>query len=225
MPQAITPQAASAPVTGEVSISVDRSMHDFQFTRNWFRNRNQLTWSTFLKPKFRGVYTDWPVKMIQIGVFEGMDLVWCLQNILTHEDSQVLAIDPWAATTKLDQEYMAAVEARARHNLAPWANKVSIMKGFSQDILAMDGILDEIGADPADLIVIDGDHNADPVFRDAELALACSHPGTWLVFDDVRNQHAKADHVYHGIEKFLAVYGDRVKLEFRHRFVDCYSVL
>lgn len=225
MTQLLTLQEASVPVPGEVSIPLDLSAHNFQFTRRWFRNRNQATWSTFLLPKFRGVRTDWPVKMIQIGVFEGMDLVWCLQNILTHEDSQVLAIDPWQETTKLQQFYMNGVEDRARHNLAPWEKKVTIRKGFSQDVLAADGILDALGGCPADLIVIDGDHNAEPVFRDAELALACSKPGTWLVFDDVRNQRPKPDHVYHGIEKFLSIYGDRVKLEFRHRFVDCYSVL
>src|SRR3990167_1673824 len=114
---------AFAKVPNEVSIPIDTTQHDFQFTRHWFRNRNQATWSTYLKPMFGD---GRPVRMIQIGVFEGADLVWCCQNLLTHPDSKALAIDPWLETTKLDQTYMTAVENRARHNLLPWSKKVSI---------------------------------------------------------------------------------------------------
>jgi hypothetical protein len=120
---------------------------------------------------------------------------------------------------------MDAVEARARHNLSPWADKVSIMKGYSQDILQLDGILDEIGADPADLIVIDGDHNRGPVLQDALLSFELAKKGSWLVFDDVRNRVEKPDHVVHGIDDFLQTHGDKVKLVWRHRYCDCYEKL
>ena len=84
----------------EKSIPIDHAGFDFQFTKKWFRNRNQGTYSTF----FPGRFANKPTRMIQIGVFEGMDLVWSLQNILTNASSLVVAIDPWDATRKLSQE-------------------------------------------------------------------------------------------------------------------------
>lgn len=167
---------------------------------------------------------DWPINMIQIGVFEGMDLVWCLQNILTHPRSRVIAIDPWAPTTKLDKEYMEGVEARARHNLmAPqYAEKVSIIKGFSQDILK-EMVLNPLHRETFDLIVIDGDHNARPVYEDAVNSFELARPNGWLIFDDVRNRVDKKDHVQDGIKMFLETHGTRVKYEWSHRYVDCYS--
>ena len=56
------------PIAGERSIPIDYSQHDFQFTRAWFKKRNQSTFSSFLLPKFDG---SSPINMVQIGVFEG----------------------------------------------------------------------------------------------------------------------------------------------------------
>lgn len=227
----ITNEEAFRPVEGEIDIPINYAQHDFQFTRNWFRLRNERTWSTYLRPKFRGITTDWPIKMIQIGVFEGMDLCWCLQNILTHPDSRVIAIDPWAATTKLDAEYMEQVMMRAYHNLAPWKDKVHIVRGFSADVLAADLLLGGETRSPLlenqyEFAVIDGDHNAFPVCQDAELCYRLVKPGGWLVFDDVRNRVPKKDHVVDGIRMFLkGGYADKVKLVHQHRYVDIYEKL
>ena len=74
-------------IKGEKNIPIKnprpRKMH---FTRSWFRSRNQVTFSTFLPQRFNGKR---PVRMIQIGVFEGMDLAWQFQNTLVH---RVLAV-------------------------------------------------------------------------------------------------------------------------------------
>ena len=209
-------------VEGQCSIPIVKDGYDFQFTRNWFRNRNQATWSTFLKPHYRGLKMEWPIRMLQIGVFEGADLVWCLQNFLGHPDSRVIAVDPWAETTKLDSAYMAAVEQRARHNLSYWQDKVQIIKGYSAQVLQ------ELCNDPAnlnsfDLIVIDGDHTRAAVVTDAVYSLELAKPKGWLVFDDVRNRIPKPDHVIHGIEEFLCDCGDRVKFKWAHRYCDCYE--
>lgn len=218
----ITKEEAFAPIEGQVSIPIDLKRHSYEFTRWWFRNRNCSTWSTFLKPKFGDGRS---IKMIQIGVFEGQDLVWCLQNILTHEDSKVLAIDPWLATTKLTQEYMDKVEDRAIQNLGFHGDKVYIRKGFSQEILNPIAPVwfNPFGYGTVDLIVIDGDHNAGPVCEDALLSFGLLKPGGLLVFDDVRNRVDKSNHVQQGIEKFLSIHGHLVKFEWSHRYCDCYS--
>lgn len=197
----------------------------FKFTRKWFRSRNQTTFSTLLPPRFP---PDKPYNVIQIGVFEGADLVWQFQNLLCHEDSRVMAIDPWAKTRKLDQDQMDAVYARARRNLKPWHSKINMVRGYSQDVLT--GLVNgtQIGGkhiNPGewDLIVIDGDHVADAVYTDAVLSLPLCRPGGWMLFDDVRNRSSKKNHVYHGIIGWLLEYGTEVEMAWANRFMNCYE--
>lgn len=206
-----------APDPSDRRVPLQTVGYDFTFTRRWFIHRNLTTWSTFLLPRFGGGRR---MRMIQIGVFEGMDLAWCCQNLLTHPASHALAIDPWDPTTKLSSDYMQAVEQRAARNLRPWADKLTIIKGYSQEYLQRAEVRGGY-----DLAVIDGDHNATPVFRDALLCLAQVKPGGWLVFDDVRNRRPKKDHVAEGIQRFLEIAGDRVAPAWRHRYCDCYQVL
>lgn len=205
---------AFLPVAGECSIPLDFSQHDFKFTRHWFRNRNQSSWSTFLKPKFNG---EFPIRFLQVGVFESYDLCWIFQNILTHPDSRAVGIDPWVETTKLEQSTMSAVEARARHNLAPWADKVKIIKGYSQDVMPiLDGYFD--------CVVIDGDHRKEAVIEDAKNAVQLTKPGAWILFDDVRNRVFKKDHVQQALDVILSSgLKMRLKLVWRHRYVDCFE--
>lgn len=201
----------------EVNIQLSLTGHDFKFTRNWFRQRNQVTWSTYLKPMFD---TNSRIRAIQIGVFEFMDAAWLMQNVLVHPASCLVCIDPWAATTKLSAEYMEAVRGRAAHNAGKWVDegKVSIMRGYSQDILP--------SLSPGyNLVVIDGDHNAEPVYKDAKEALRLLHPGGYIVFDDVRNRIPKKNHVFDGIEMFLKEHRDEVELQWQHRYADCYRKL
>jgi len=198
----------------EVNIPIVKDFN-YKWTRRWFVLRNQTTFSTFLPPRFAH---DRPWKGIQIGVFEGMDLVWCFQNIYRHADSRVLAVDPWVATTKLDQEYMSGVEQRARHNLTKWRNQLTIVKDYSQDYLQS---LPDYEFGTYDLIIIDGDHNADAVYHDAIISYELAKPGGVLLFDDVRNRIPKKDHVEKGLSCFLEDYKGHVERVWQHRFMDC----
>lgn len=203
-----------APLPEEKNIAIP-GYRDFEFTRHWFRSRNQVTWSTFLQPRFGNIVR--PLKMLQIGVFEGADLTWCFSHILQHPHSRAIAIDPWLETTKLSAEYMEQVRQRAVRNLERWRSKLEIKHGLSQDILPL--IDDEF-----DLVVIDGDHTAEAVLIDATHAIRLTKPGGWIVFDDVRNRIPKEHHVAEGIDHWLRRYGDHVALAWKHRFVDCYEV-
>lgn len=198
----------------------------FNFTRRWFKTRNQCTFSTFLPELFPG---DKPINMIQIGVFEGMDLVWQMQNSCKHPDSRVLAIDPWLATTKLDQDYMNAVCNRAKNNLSQWKDQIKIERNYSQPVLEQIIKLPvliggkEIKKGDWDLIVIDGDHTAEAVYQDAVLSYALVKKGGLLLFDDVRNRIPKPHEVPAGLTRFLEQIGDNVVLSFYHRFCDAYT--
>lgn len=220
--KAINKQEMFEPVEGMVSIPIQGK---FEFSRRWFRQRNQSTFSTFLPPRFP---PDKPYNVIQIGVFEGADLIWSLQNLLEHEDSRVLAIDPWLATRKLSQEQMDIVFSRARRNLKPWHHKINLHRGLSQDVLPTLLFDTQVGGKQIaqgewDLIVIDGDHVADAVYEDAVASLKLCRPGGWMLFDDVRNKVDKGNHVYHGIIGWLLEYGDEVDLVWANRFMNCYQ--
>lgn len=213
---------ASVPKEEERFTPVDKTAHQFQFTRNWFHNRNCCTFSTFFPREFDGTK---PVRLIQIGVFEAMDLVWQLQNTLRHPNSRVFAVDPWVATTKLDQEYMEGVHDRAIWNLRPYREKVVVHRGYSQQALR-DGLrakrLAGVPTGHWDIVIIDGDHNAPAVLEDAELALQLVRVGGWLVFDDVRNQQPKKDHVEAGLRKFLDIHEHEVEPVWSHRYCECF---
>ena len=211
----ITDEEAFAVKSFEKRIPLRREGYNFEFTRRWFLHRNLTTWSTFLPDRF----PFGSVKMVQIGVFEGMDLIWCLQNILCDARSKVWAIDPWLPTTKLNADTMEAVCNRAQKNLSYWKEKVKIRRGLSAEILP------SLTTGQFDLVVIDGDHNTDPVYFDALQAFRLLKPGGWMIFDDVRNRLPKKDHVVDGMRRFVDEHEGKVKLEWQHRYCDCYSKL
>ena len=213
----LSKEKAWEPAANEQRINLDLKHYAYQFTRKWFIYRNLTSWSTFFPARFPA---DKPVKMLQIGVFEGMDLVWCFQNILKHPKSHVMAVDPWAATTKLDAEKMKAVMRRAHHNLRPYQDKLTMSCTESQRILPC--LLPQ-EANSYDLIVIDGDHNAAPVLADAKNALKLAKPGGWLVFDDYHNDKPKRDHVQKGVSDFLDQHEAEVTYEWGHRYCVCFS--
>jgi predicted O-methyltransferase YrrM len=211
---------AFADLQSQTSIGIE-GKEDFDFTRNWFRNRNQSTWSTFFRQKFG----EWnPVKMLQIGVFEGMDLVWCMQHILQNRSSRVLAVDPWEATRKIDAVSMSQVQQRARLNLSKFPNKATLIRDYSQNLLRT-GKQEMLVKSTFDLAIIDGDHRAEAVYEDACLVLPYMKKGGWMVFDDVRNRVRKKDHVQQGLDRFRRLNSGATQLAWRHRYCDCLEVL
>lgn len=200
----------------DANIRIDHS-HPFVFTRSWFKYRNQITWSTKFPIKYS---SDRPLNMVQIGVWEGADLIWCLQNILEHPDSRVIAMDPWLPMLPWhDKNQMDQVQTNARNNLYHWRNKVQIIPERSQVVLP------DITKNSQDLIVVDGCHKAEAVYQDALQALRIAKIGAWIVFDDVRSKNIKRDHVFDGIKRFVAEVGESVKLAWQHRYCDCYEVV
>lgn len=205
------------------NVPIDHDLGPYHFRRRWFKYRNQTTFSTFLLDKFP---SDRPYTMLTIGVFEGAQEVWLMQHVLKHPDSKLFCIDPWHDTGKLDQTFMDEAYVHAKQNLSRWESQINIQRAYSQEIMQWavnDGAYFGEPLNSFDLVIIDGDHNADPVLVDAKNALAFCKPGGWLLFDDVRNQYYKPDHVQHGLIKFVEQYGNQVRFAWAHRFCDCYE--
>ena len=144
---------------------LDLKKGDYEFTRNWFRNRNLPTFREFIYPVWKGK----PITYLELGVFEGMSLTWMLQHVLTHTDSMAIGIDPWLITSKLNQEVMDAVKERAFHNTDEWRHtgKCILVRGCSAEILPRMRKRGYacIGKKSVDICMIDGNHHDYGWFR------------------------------------------------------------
>jgi len=206
----------------EKNFAIRRDQHDFRFRKKWFRNRNQVTFSTFLTNRFR---RGRPYRILTVGVFEAAAEVWLLQHVATHRDSRIISIDPWASTTKLGQDFMEEAYRNALHNVSPWGDKIRLIRGTSQEVLA-EAIrthrLFGVRVGSFDLVYLDGDHSLEPVRQDAEHALKLVHPGGWIVFDDVRQDKGRAFNwgVKGGIDAWLEAHPDEIEHLWSHRYCE-----
>lgn len=197
--------------------AMDLSYLGYRFTRNWFRNRNLPSFREHVFPEWAGK----PITYMEIGVFEGQSLCWMLEHVLTHRDSRGVGVDPWLITAKLDPEVMEAVRQRAIHNVGKW-EKGTLIRGNSAEVLrrmvryGYEGIGRKT---PADLIMIDGNHNAPAVLDDAELCLKLVRVGGQLLFDDVENDKEKSNHVKQALDQFVAEHPDQIEESWRHRYM------
>ena len=195
--------------------------HNFQFTRQWFLNRNLETFRSRVMPVWQGK----PITYVELGVFEGLSMVWMRQHVLTHPQSRAIGIDPWLMTRKLSGEYMEAVRARAEHNLRIYPN-CKLIRGNSAEVLRrMYRGFEGIKRRRIDVCLIDGGHYELLVLDDARNCLELVKPGGWIIFDDVVNDKTKSAHVRQALDTFLAGAGDRVKFLWKHRYVETYEVV
>ena len=203
---------------------IDNSAGTLQFTRNWFVKRNLETFRTHVLPTWRGRQCLY----LEIGVFEGQSLVWMMQHVLTHPRSRAVASDPWLCTTKLTGDFMEDVRQRAIHNLKPYGDKCTLIRGNSAEVLRRmcgKGGYEGVQKGTVDLAMIDGDHNELAVLDDARHVIELVKVGGWILFDDVENDRPKDRHVKQGVELFLAEFGGRVKRLWKHKYVECFERL
>lgn len=217
----------------------------FEFTRGWFRARNLAAFREHVHPAWAGK----PVVYLELGVFEGMSMVWMLQRVLTHPDSRAVGIDPWLMTEKLDAACMEQVRRRAEQNLLNWTAMTTCSTGHNAGNASAEGSCRLQQANSAealrkmfrrggflglgigrglrrpDLSLIDGGHNALAVLDDARLVFRLLQPGGQMIFDDVENDIDKGpDHVKGGLAMFLADMPP-VKLVWKSRYCECWEKL
>jgi hypothetical protein len=202
--------------------------HTFQFTRNWFLNRNLNAFREVILPEWAGK----PITYLELGVFEGMSMTWMLQRVLTHPDARAVGVDPWLMTTKIDNVEMDHVRQRAFWNTSPWAAggflrdmTCQLIRGNSAEVLRL--MLKNkhgyagIKRGRLDLCMVDGDHNELGVLDDCRLVWQLLKPGGWMICDDVENDKPKAHHVKEGLAAFLAE-TPGAELVVKKDYIECY---
>lgn len=143
------------------------------YSEDWF-DKNIPVWEVILAD-----LKDKPIKALEIGSFEGRSTVWLLENILTHEDSRIVCIDPYKNYRDLEKFSMNWEEIRQRFfdNTEPWKHKVKLWQSESSDVL-------RFLEDQFDFVYVDGGHESAQCLIDGVLSHLLLKPGGILIFDD-----------------------------------------
>jgi len=176
--------------------------------RDWFTNHTSKMFAAHFAP-----LADRPIRYLEIGVCQGVSMAWMAENVLKHPDSRAIGIDFWDMDPQPVRVGMAAIwEKMARERLAPFSEKVTLLKGRSPDILVG---LQSGYAESFDIVYIDGDHHLFGVLLDSFLAWRLAKSGAVVVWDDAKMSAARAnDHrpaVKEALEVFLREYAGRFK--------------
>lgn len=163
------------------------------FTSDWFSN-NVPVWEAHLAK-----LKNKPIKVLEVGSFEGRSAVWMLKNLLLHPKSELYCVDLWRN---------AAVYKRFMNNISEWKDKVHVLKGFSNVMLRS---LNE----QFDFVYIDANRHSQNVLEDAVLSFPLLKAGGIMIFDDYTNnkEHDK-NCPKPGIDAFLDMYAGQVVVLF-----------
>lgn len=138
---------------------------------------------------------------LEIGVYEGRSTAWFCQNILTHEKSRLICVDPLQDKPRYGTFLANLTELDLLH-------KVEIRRQFSEQMTLPPNYLD--------FGYIDGWHSADAVMMDAMLVWRSLKSGGVMIFDDYLWPGPNAKIPYlppkPAIDSFLYLFRDKYEL-------------
>jgi predicted O-methyltransferase YrrM len=146
----------------------------YEFTQDW-TSHNFPVWTELLR-----AYVGRPIRMLEVGSFEGRSTTWFLDNVLTHPGARIVCVDrfenyPEIESLELD---LSDLEDRFDRNVAGHAPKVTKIKGSSRFVLR------ELPLSSFDIAYIDGSHEGKAVLLDAVLAWDLVKKDGLALFDD-----------------------------------------
>ncbi len=162
--------------------------------------------------KYLANLRDVPARGIEIGCYEGRTSVWFCENVLTHPDSQLICIDPFAPNDNF--ELRGWYLDKFLTNIKAHKDKVHVYATSSQTMLRQ---IDPKLYDQVDFAYIDGDHHAATVLEDAVLVWRFIKPGGIVIFDDnhwqptIPNPNG-LDKPALAINAFCAIYADQLEV-------------
>ncbi|MCJ1281398.1 hypothetical protein MMC26_000717 [Xylographa opegraphella] len=169
-----------ASATHPTSQSASQSSR-FNFQHSWFE-LIRPDWEKLTAP-LRGRQ----LRILEIGSFEGASTTWILENLMSHPDSTMTAVDTFAGGMEHQADDtgaygLASLESRFRFNVSQCehASKLRVIKATSDDALIQ---LRTEGA-RFDFIYIDASHVSLDVLHDAVLSWRMLDVRGTLVFDD-----------------------------------------
>ena len=163
----------------------------------------------------RGLEFPRPLRILEIGVFEGRTACWFCKHLLREPGERYFGIDPWDPAKMTGRRYRgraeemtAGHERTAKKALADYP-QAELLKGYSRDVIpAMSKAAgwEPRGAWPPGyfgLIYVDGEHYFDPVMADSRLCWPLLNPeGGIMVWDDYRMRRRQTG-VQEAVDAFL----------------------
>lgn len=200
------------------------------FTTNW-ATKNFDNWqgwfAPLLAPFYRATpdpYTfkrdeDRPLRILEIGCFEGQATLWFVENLCKHPQSYIVCVDPHSYEGQIVPPNEAAkwmgndheaIQRRFLENTKPYRlppAKVRYYEQQSTDFFRYE--TRGYGLQSFDLIYIDGNHVASCVLEDSINAWQYLAQGGYLLWDDYRwrgKTTRQVDRPRLAIDSFLACY-------------------
>jgi predicted O-methyltransferase YrrM len=146
--------------------------------------------------------TERPVRILEIGSWEGRSVLWWLDNVATHKNSQVITVD----RHRDPERWKRFLSNIASHEDA---HKVVPIKGDSRKIVP------QLTDQSIDLTYIDGSHEGRDVLLDGSNAYHKTKIGGVILFDDYQwNPAGNPRHVLPGpaIDTFVDLFSDVTKV-------------
>jgi predicted O-methyltransferase YrrM len=162
------------------------------FTEDWF-SHHLPHWERLFFQEL-GWDPGAPRHVVEIGSFEGRSTLWFLEHLLLHPASRITCIDSFEGGAEHSAAQTAGLYDRFRANIAESgaAQKVEVLRGDS-----FQGLVRLLGrGESAELVYVDGSHEAPDVLADLVLAFRLLPPGGMILCDDYlwsREETAQAD--------------------------------
>ena len=155
-----------------------------QFSVDWTTHKVDA-WQSLL-----GHLAGTPVRMLEIGVWEGRSSIHFCEQFLTHPDSRLVCLDP---------KPQPVFESNLKAAGVRW--RVEFHKSDSRKHLQ------QFTDEQFDIAYIDGSHEAADVLRDGLNVLPLMKPGGLMIFDDYLHNDLPGRHIMPGvgIDCFLQV--------------------
>lgn len=184
-------------------INFNQKLLNKQFTNKWFLNNLEI-FSYFL-PKDKNKKFNY----LEIGCFEGLSSYYVLSE---YEFVNAFLVDLWGAPNPNSQilsNNFDSIEEHFDQNLS----KFKFTKIKDDSVISMRKLLRENKI--FDFIYIDGSHNGEDILSDAIEAFKILKVNGLIFFDDfLQHDNDRILQSYVGIEKFLSLYSDNLKIEY-----------
>tara|TARA_A100001011_G_scaffold270124_1_gene279364 strand:- start:1 stop:675 length:675 start_codon:yes stop_codon:yes gene_type:complete len=187
----------------EKKTNFNQKLLNKQFTNKWFLNNFEIF--NYFLPKDKSKKFNY----LEIGCFEGLSSYYVLSE---YEFVNAFLVDLWGAPNPNSQilsNNFDSIEKHFDQNLS----KFKFTKIKDDSVISMRKLLRENKI--FDFIYIDGSHNGEDILSDAIEAFKILKKKGLIFFDDfLQYDKNRALQSYDGIEKFLNLYSNYLKIEY-----------
>ena len=182
---------------------IEEKLDDKNFSQKWFLNNFEIF--TFFLPKDKSLKFDY----LEVGCYEGLSSFYVLSE---YKSVNAFFLDIWDMpnpNSKTLSPNFDLIEKAFDQNLSGFDFK----KMKNDSVISMRKLLKENVH--FDFIYIDGSHNGEDILSDAIEAFKILKVNGLMFFDDfLQHDDNRILQSYVGIDKFLSLYSDYLKIEY-----------